>query len=219
MATVSMWPATSQSTSAGRAGGKVSKTRTGSAALRWPGHHNRAGADVPPCSMGRASGSVVPTATLGGAWPVAWPPLQCWALRSSPIMSRSSLTDRGRRHPSASATSAEVTRDGEPWGSAGSITPMPWRVFAAGRRLSCEDTRGGGTGTKVALAGRDRPRSCAVGADAVVRAAHAQVVRSCNKGADTAHDGFLPIFLSMISELDSNLTVIPIMVLSSYGSG
>ncbi len=43
--------------------------------------------------------------------------------------------------------------------------------------------------------------------------------RPCDKGADTAHDCFLPIFLSMISELDSNLTVIPIVVLSSYGSG
>ena len=30
---------------------------------------------------------------------------------------------------------------------------------------------------------------------------------------------FLPLFLSMTSELDSNLTVIPIVVLSSYGSG
>jgi hypothetical protein len=30
---------------------------------------------------------------------------------------------------------------------------------------------------------------------------------------------FLPLFLAMASELDSNLTVIPIVVLSSYGSG
>lgn len=30
---------------------------------------------------------------------------------------------------------------------------------------------------------------------------------------------FLPIFLSMTSELDSNLTVIPIVVLFFYGSG
>jgi hypothetical protein len=43
--------------------------------------------------------------------------------------------------------------------------------------------------------------------------------RSCGKGTETAQDCLLPTFLSMISELDFNLTVIPIVVLFSYGSG